>query len=53
MVYNNLQPLCFQICTHKLVTQSQCIAWSVAVVWHYNFLLMYLSSAARAGVIKS
>ena len=26
-VFNNLRPICFQICTHKSVTQSQCIAW--------------------------
>ena len=33
-VFNNLRPMCFQICAHKSVTQSQCIAWNVAVVWH-------------------
>jgi len=26
-VFNNLRSICFQICTHKSVTQSQCIAW--------------------------
>ena len=26
-VFNNLRPMCFQICTRKSVTQSQCIAW--------------------------
>ena len=26
-VFNNLRPICFQICTHKSVSQSQCIAW--------------------------
>ena len=26
-VFNNLRPICFHICTHKSVTQSQCIAW--------------------------
>jgi len=26
-IFNNLRPICFQICTHKSVTQSQCIAW--------------------------
>ena len=28
-VFNNLRPICFQICKHKSVTQSlsQCIAW--------------------------
>ena len=26
-VFNYLRPICFQICTHKSVTQSQCIAW--------------------------
>ena len=26
-VFNNLRPICFQICKHKSVNQSQCIAW--------------------------
>jgi len=26
MFFYNFRPICFQICTHKLVTQSQCIA---------------------------
>jgi len=26
-VFNNLRPICFQICTRTSVTQSQCIAW--------------------------
>jgi len=26
-VFNNLRPICFQICKHKSVSQSQCIAW--------------------------
>jgi len=34
-VFNNLRPICFQICTHKSVTQSQCIAWKCCrMVWH-------------------
>ena len=26
-VFNNLRPICFQICTRKSVNQYQCIAW--------------------------
>jgi len=30
--FNNLRPICFQICTHKSVTQ--CIAWKCCPVRH-------------------
>ena len=48
-VFNNSRSICFQICTHKSVTQSQCIAWKCCrgLARHAGFLLMSLSSAAR------
>ena len=49
-VFNNLRPICFQICKHKSVTQSlsQCIAWKCCRgLATTGFLLMSLSGAAR------
>ena len=47
-IFNNLRPICFQICKHKSVNQSQCIAWKCCRGFGTTgFLLMSLSSAAR------
>ena len=32
-VFTNLRPICFQICTHKSVTQSQCINCVEVLPW--------------------
>ena len=54
-VYNNLRPICFQICTHKSVSHSVSVHCVEVLPWFgtTGFLLMSLSSAACAGVITS
>ena len=45
-IFNNLRPICFQICKHKSVSQSRALRGTVAVVWH-DRLSVDVSSAAR------
>ena len=46
-VFNNLRPICFQICTHKSVTVSVHCVEMLPWFGTTGFLLMSLSSAAR------
>ena len=49
-VFNNLRLICFQICTHKSVTQSVHCMEVLPLLGTTGFLLMSLKSAPGAGV---
>ena len=46
-VFNNLRPMCFQICTHKSVTQSQCIATQCSAKPRQHFHAMIAWKCCR------
>ena len=46
-VFNNLRPMCFQICTHKSVIQSQCIATQCSAKPRQHFHAMIALKCCR------